>query len=80
MLRKCWTDNRQKTEHAYKLTNQPKDSGGLKIRTPEKFAVITLKFEQCSFITEYRNDPKFSDRQVSANGIDPDQTAPRGAV
>ena len=29
---------------------------------------------------DYRNDPKFSDRQVSANGADPDQTAPRGAV
>ena len=33
----------------------------------------------------YRNDPKFSDRQVSANSSDPDQTAPlqtapRGAV
>ena len=28
----------------------------------------------------YRNDPKFSDRQVWANSADPDQTAPRGAV
>ena len=28
----------------------------------------------------YRNDPKFSDRQVRANSADPDQTAPRGAV
>ena len=27
-----------------------------------------------------RNDPKFSDRYVWANGADPDQTAPRGAV
>ena len=25
----------------------------------------------------YRNDPKFSDRQVWANSADPDQTAPR---
>ena len=24
----------------------------------------------------YRNDPKFSDRQVWANSVDPDQTAP----
>ena len=24
----------------------------------------------------YRNDPKFSDRQVWANSADPDQTAP----
>ena len=29
---------------------------------------------------DYRNDPKFSDRQVYANSADPDQTAPRGAV
>ena len=28
----------------------------------------------------YRNDPKFSDKQVWANSADPDQTAPRGAV
>ena len=28
----------------------------------------------------YRNDPKFSDRQVRANDADPDHTAPRGAV
>ena len=32
------------------------------------------------FQTKYRNDPKFSDRQVWANSVDPDQTAPRGAV
>ena len=30
--------------------------------------------------TAYRNNPKFSDRQVWANSADPDQTAPRGAV
>ena len=28
----------------------------------------------------YRNDPKFSERQIWANSADPDQTAPRGAV
>ena len=28
----------------------------------------------------YRNDPKFSDRQVWANSAGPDQTTPRGAV
>ena len=28
----------------------------------------------------YRNDPKFSDRQVWANSADLDQTAPTGAV
>ena len=30
--------------------------------------------------TVYRNVPKFSDRQVWVNSVDPDQTAPRGAV
>ena len=28
----------------------------------------------------YCNDPKFLDRQVWANSVDPDQTAPLGAV
>ena len=28
---------------------------------------------------KYHNYPKFSDRQASANSVDPDQTAPRGA-
>ena len=28
----------------------------------------------------YCKDPKFLDRQVWANSVDPDQTAPRGAV
>ena len=28
----------------------------------------------------YHNDPKFLDRQVYANSVDPDQTAARGAV
>ena len=28
----------------------------------------------------YHNDPKFSDRQVWANCVDPDQTAPRVIV
>ena len=32
------------------------------------------------FPDAYRNDPKFLDRQVRANSVDPDQTAPRGAV
>ena len=31
-------------------------------------------------VCEYSNDPKFSDRQVWANSVDPDQTAPRRAV
>ena len=29
---------------------------------------------------KHRNDPKFLDRQVWANSVDPDQTAPREAV
>ena len=41
----------------------------LKIRTPEKFAVIILKFEQ---------RPKDVDR--IANRVDPDQTTSLGAV
>ena len=28
----------------------------------------------------YRNAPKFSDKQVWANSVDPDQTAPEGAA
>ena len=32
------------------------------------------------FGNNYRNDPKFMDRQAWANSADPDQTAPRGAV
>ena len=31
-------------------------------------------------LSAYRNDPKFSDRYAWANSVDPDQTAPRGAV
>ena len=30
--------------------------------------------------TDYHDDLKFSDRQVWANSVDPDQTAPRGTV
>ena len=33
-----------------------------------------------TFTPSYCNFPKFSDRQVWANSVDPDQTAPRGAV
>ena len=49
--------------------------------------LLTLKFMQhlCAKVNldlciKYRNDPKFSDRQVWATSADPDQTAPRGAV
>ena len=33
----------------------------------------------CRFI-EYHSDPKYSDRQVLANRVDPDKIAPEGAV
>ena len=33
--------------------------------------------KNCAWI--YRNFPKFSNTQVWANSVDPDQTAPRGA-
>ena len=47
-----------------------------------------MKSKQCSLIdclsfvvTDYRNDLKFSDKQVwAANSADKEQTAPRGAV
>ena len=39
-----------------------------------------LGFEtSCVKRSDYRNVPKFSDRQVWANNVDPDWTAPRGA-
>ena len=50
-----------------------------KIGTPEKIIVnfvIIIKFEQCGFITAYRNVPRFSDKYVWANSVDPDQIAP----
>ena len=40
-----------------------------------------IQFPVCSRhepFCKYGNDPKFSDRYVSANSADPDQTAPRG--
>ena len=39
---------------------------------------VRQKFQKAMYM--YHNGPKFSDRQVWANSIDPDQTAPRGAV
>ena len=48
----------------------------LKFRTPKKFAVSTLKFEH--FDHHRMMTPKDADRM--ANSVDPDQTAPRGAV
>ena len=52
----------------------------LNIRTPEKFAVITLKFGQGDFIVEYCIQRMQSDADGIANSVDPDQTAPLGAV
>ena len=43
--------------------------------------LMTWLFCSLSFLyVAYRNDPKFSDRQVWANSADPDQMAPRGVV
>ena len=36
--------------------------------------------QTATFYISFRNDPKFSDRQVLANRADPDQTAPKGAA
>ena len=50
----------------------------LKLRTPETYAVITLKFEQGGFTIYRVMHPNDADRM--ANSVDPDQTAPLGAV
>ena len=42
--------------------------------------VLLIISYNSTVIHNYRNVPKFSDRQVWANSADPDQTAPRGAV
>ena len=44
----------------------------LSFRTPKTFVVITLKFELCGFTIDYADG--------MANNVDPDQTAPLGAV
>ena len=36
----------------------------------------SIIFPEMKKINKYRNNPKFSDRQVWANGVDPDKTAP----
>ena len=47
----------------------------LSFQTPKKCVVITLKFELCGFTIELPNDA-----DGMANSVDPDQTAPLGAV
>ena len=42
--------------------------------------MIEIKIKTFIPLQEYRNDPKFLDRQVWANSADPDQTAPTGEV
>ena len=49
------------------------------------FTLIPIKLYACLSVYSvqkdiYPNVPKFLDRQVWANSVDPDQTAPRGAV
>ena len=48
----------------------------LNIRTPKKFVVITLKFE----LWLYHRVMSPNDADGMANSVDPDQTAPLGAV
>ena len=45
-----------------------------------RFFVLLQLPDQVTLPTEYHNDPKFSDRQVWANSVDPEQTAPKEAV
>ena len=49
----------------------------LNFQTPENFAVIYLKFKQRNQILEYFVK---KDANGIANSVDPDQTAPLGAV
>ena len=42
------------------------------------YFISTVSSEHSLFAQKYRNDPKFSDRQVLANSADIDQTAPLG--
>ena len=57
-----------------KPSNLPQNS--LKIRTPEKFVVITLKFEEGGFTIGYCILLHPEDADNIANSVDPDQTAP----
>ena len=41
--------------------------------------MIKVMVKSILSVLEYRNVPKFSDRQVWANSADPDQTTPLGA-
>ena len=47
------------------------------IRTTEKFVIITLKFELCGSTIRVMSP---NDADGMANSVDPDQTAPLGAV
>ena len=49
----------------------------LNIRTPKKFVVLTLKFE---LLWLYHRVMSPNDADGMANSVDPDQTAPLGAV
>ena len=49
----------------------------LSFRTPKKFVVITLKFEPMWL---YHRVMSPNDADGMANSVDPDQTAPLGAV
>ena len=43
-------------------------------------AFTSIQSHSLCHLFKYRNDPKFSDIQVWANSVDPDQTVPERAV
>ena len=47
---------------------------------PKPVCTAAEAYYSTTRVLKYRNDPKFSDRQVWANSADPDQTAPRGGA
>ena len=63
------SENWGNISHIFKYCNDPK------ISDTRKFAVITLKVEQDGFSLMHPNDA-----EGIANSVDPDQTAPLGAV
>ena len=42
--------------------------------------ILSVTFATNFSLNDYRHDPKFSDRQVWVNSVDPDQTTPSGAL
>ena len=78
---------RQKSDHVWiarkktfwKMLGQQENRLFRVIRLLEVFLLGRKKIKACYKVSDYRNAPKFLDRQVWANSADPDQTA-LGAV